>query len=191
MWKVSPAQLPTLARRRSIALARRVEMPIRLGPAAPYVWDGKALQVAPHMDFALITHEVAHWLLCPRKRRTVPEYGLGTVFTFAWWESDAPRAPRILSRDAAEHEECLALMLGILYQGVLGLPWRESIDPFHRSVCPGTGACDERYLRSLATFETTYDDYADELRGRKLVDPDDQLPVRGRLRSWRPAAEIR
>jgi hypothetical protein len=96
-------------------------------------WNGAALNAAT--EAYVILHEVAHFVLAPRERRGLVEFGLGP-------------GPDTLDRDAAEHaaalpvlereaDEAAASLLGIFWEAALGQPalasfldqnWLEGVD---------------------------------------------------------------
>lgn len=87
-------------------------------PAAAFSWDGRAVRT--RSEASVLIHEVAHWLIAPPERRSLPDFGLGA----------GPETDRIAEADAArcvddavkEEEELLASMLGILFEAALGQP---------------------------------------------------------------------
>lgn len=86
-------------------------------------WNGKSVALdcmAPGARLiSSVVHDVAHWLVAPRQRRKVPDFGLGKGPDSGF---DAG-APRVVSLPKAREEECLASCLGILIERDLGLDW--------------------------------------------------------------------
>ena len=83
------------------------------GPEFGPAWTGQAI-AAKGMDYATIIHEVAHFMVAPRHRRSLVNYGLGAGVD--QWLA----APRIPSARTLE-EEARAGVLGVLYEIALGL----------------------------------------------------------------------
>ncbi len=44
-------------------------------PAEAYSWDGRVVSI--QTEASVLIHEVAHWLIAPSNRRTLPDFGLG------------------------------------------------------------------------------------------------------------------
>lgn len=87
-------------------------------PAAAFSWDGRLLRT--RSEASVIVHEVAHWLLCAPERRPLPDFGLG-----AGPESGLiaeAEAARCMDDTAAQEEEVLTSLLGILWEVELGQP---------------------------------------------------------------------
>ena len=88
------------------------------GSACAYNWDGVALDGAS--EAYVILHEVAHFLLAPSERRTLPDFGLGPgPDTRDRAGAEQVAALALLDR---EEDEAAASLLGILWEAVLGQP---------------------------------------------------------------------
>ena len=112
------ADLPA-HRRAAVALARSFGIStIDERPSAAYSWDGSRLRV--RSEASVIVHEVAHWQLCPPKRRALADFGLGAGPE----TGEKAAADRALAADFAtrQGEERLASLLGILWEAELGQP---------------------------------------------------------------------
>ena len=87
-------------------------------PAQAYSWDGGAVRI--RSEASVLIHEVAHWLLAPPERRTLPDFGLGAgPETGRVAEAEAARC---VSQAEKEEEELLSSLLGILWEAELGQP---------------------------------------------------------------------
>ena len=86
-------------------------------PAYYFSWDGQAMAI--DTDTSVIFHEIAHWQLASEPRRTIPDFGLGAGpetgnFLIA-------NRVKCLESNSIENEECLASLLGILWEVYFGL----------------------------------------------------------------------
>lgn len=106
-------------RRAALALARSCGIPVYPPRARRrFNWDGAALNGAT--EAYVILHEIAHFVLAPRRRRGLVDFGLGpgpdTI--------DRDRAERAaaLSLPAREEDEAAASLLGICWEAGLGQP---------------------------------------------------------------------
>ena len=114
------AEVDTSAHRRAAAgLANKLGIPVINGPPEDgFSWDGRAVRV--QSEASVLIHEIAHWLITPRSRRHLPDFGLGA----------GPETGRAAEANAAccvddltkEREEQRASMLGILIEAENGLP---------------------------------------------------------------------
>jgi hypothetical protein len=87
-------------------------------PAVAFSWDGRCLRV--ESEASVVLHEIAHWQICPPERRRLPDFGLGAgPETGRKAEADAAR---VVSDAAKQAEECLASLLGVLWEAALGQP---------------------------------------------------------------------
>ncbi len=105
--------------RAAIDFARRHGMAVHPpGAFCAYNWDGAALDGAT--EAYVILHEVAHFALAPRERRTLPDFGLGPG-PDTRDRAGAERAARlpILAREV---DEAAASLLGVLWEAELGQP---------------------------------------------------------------------
>ena len=81
-------------------------------------WDGRTIalryggRLRPVAD---IIHDLAHWLVCARSRRSLRDFGLGTG------PDGGEGAERVVSARTANDEEARASLLGIAIQRDLGL----------------------------------------------------------------------
>lgn len=88
----------------------------------PYTWNGRRLKLSDNPTASGILHEIAHWIVAPKWRRTKPGWGLGP-------EPSGDRCARTLVTDEfANNEERQASVLGILYERALGLDWWDTAD---------------------------------------------------------------
>jgi hypothetical protein len=87
-------------------------------PAAAFSWDGERLRT--ESEAYVILHEIAHWQICPPDRRRLPDFGLGAG-PETGRKADADAA-RVVSDETKQEEECLASVLGILWEADLGQP---------------------------------------------------------------------
>jgi hypothetical protein len=105
------------------AAARRLAGDFGIGvrdepPAVAFSWDGRWLRA--ESEASVVLHEIAHWQICPPERRRLPDFGLGAgPETGRKAEADAAR---VASDVAKQEEECLASLLGILWEAALGQP---------------------------------------------------------------------
>jgi hypothetical protein len=77
---LDPDQL--IALKKAKKFCERVGVPIRFATSekkntnCSYTWDGKLIR--PWFDtIEMQLHDVAHWLVCPKRRLKKPEFGLG------------------------------------------------------------------------------------------------------------------
>src|SRR5258708_34316949 len=88
------------------------------GTACAYNWDGAALDGAT--EAYVILHEVAHFLLAPPERRTLPDFGLGPGPDTR--DRDGAERAATVAVLARETDEATASLLGILWEAELGQP---------------------------------------------------------------------
>ncbi|MDR3514765.1 MAG: hypothetical protein P4M00_03050 [Azospirillaceae bacterium] len=85
-------------------------------PAVAFSWDGVCIRT--RSEPSVVIHEVTHWLVCSAERRRLYDFGLGAgPETGRAAEADAV-CP--LDWEARQREECLASLLGILWEAELG-----------------------------------------------------------------------
>jgi hypothetical protein len=96
-------------------------------------WDGAALNGAT--EAYVILHEIAHFVLAPRERRCLIDFGLGPGPDTL--DRDAAAQAAMLTPLAREADEAAASLLGILWEARLGQPalasfldqnWLEGLD---------------------------------------------------------------
>ncbi len=110
---------PLLNRKKAVSLARGWGIPIiNRMPVESYSWDGRAVSI--RTEAAVLIHEVAHWLIAPLNRRTLPDFGLGAGPETGW--AAQANAIRCVDDRTKEREELHASLLGILYEAALGFP---------------------------------------------------------------------
>ena len=108
-------------------LATHVGMPWSSEPPQDLTWDGSVGRFGG-LSSSNVVHEIAHWVVCPRKYRHLREFGLGNFlgsspqamedFTTRWGVSkDSSRADK---------EEEQVSMLGIQIEFRLGWDWRDT-----------------------------------------------------------------
>lgn len=88
-----------------------------LDPATGVSWDGTAMWGA--CEPTLILHEYGHWLVCPPERRARVDFGLGPGPETG--DKDRAAADACASFMTAQHEECLASLMGIALEARLGM----------------------------------------------------------------------
>lgn len=106
-------------RREAVAWARQCGVPVHPdGTVCDFNWDGAALD--PGTEAYVILHEIAHFLLAPPERRTLPDFGLGPG------PDTRNRAAAALAQTLAlaesEADEAAASLIGILWEAELGHP---------------------------------------------------------------------
>ena len=83
-------------------------------------WNG--IDIAGMNSSSNIIHDIAHWCLASKKRRKLPDFGLG----------DGPETPielpRLVSEKFQTTEERAASLLGILMEREHDLPWHRTWD---------------------------------------------------------------
>jgi hypothetical protein len=112
---------PTAAahHRDALALASRVGMAVRPGsPRLDFSWSGKALR--GDTEAYVLLHEVAHFQLAAPLRRHAIDFGLGPGPETG--DRAGAAAAASLFELAAEREEAMASLLGILWEAALGHP---------------------------------------------------------------------
>ncbi len=106
-------------RREAIAWARQCGLPVHPdGTICEFNWDGQALD--PGTEAYVILHEIAHFLLAPPERRTLPDFGLGPGPDTR--DRDAARRAQTLTLAESEADEAAASLIGILWEAQLGHP---------------------------------------------------------------------
>lgn len=121
-------------RREAVAWARECGLPVHPdGTICDFNWDGQALD--PGTEAYVILHEVAHFLLAPPERRTLPDFGLGPGPDTR--DRDAAQRAQSLTLAESEADEAAASLIGILWEARLGHPalasfldqnWLEGLD---------------------------------------------------------------
>lgn len=88
-------------------------------PLSTWGWDGE--NIATNNKASNIVHDVAHWLVCSKNRRRLPDFGL----------SQGPDSgisiSRIVTYKKERKEEARASLLGILIERKLGMRWKETL----------------------------------------------------------------
>jgi hypothetical protein len=118
----------------ALAFARRCGMAVHPPDVAcRFNWDGTALNSAT--EAYVILHEIAHFVLAPRERRCLIDFGLGPGPDTL--DRDAAAQAAMLTPLAREADEAAASLLGILWEVWLGQPalaslldqnWLEGLD---------------------------------------------------------------
>ena len=92
------------------------------GSSSPSFWDGRRFHVTWDLTIPSdFVHEVAHWILAPKSRRAIRDFGLGPP---PFYESSSPL---IVSTEYAENEESMASILGIAMERAMGwLNWKDT-----------------------------------------------------------------
>lgn len=106
-------------RAKAVVLAARFGIPtLDEDPAVAFSWDGRAIRT--RSETSVVFHEIAHWQIAPRERRSLPDFGVGA----------GPETGRVDEANAAirvdaatrEEEENLSSLLGILWEVEYGEP---------------------------------------------------------------------
>ena len=106
-------------RREAVAWAHRCGVPVHPdGTICDFNWDGAALD--PGTEAYVILHEIAHFLLAPPQRRTLPDFGLGPGPDTR--SRDAAKRAQTLTLAESEADEAAASLIGILWEAQLGHP---------------------------------------------------------------------
>jgi len=121
-------------RQEAVAWARQCGVPVHPdGTVCDFNWDGEALD--PGTEAYVILHEVAHFLLAPPERRTLPDFGLGPGPDTS--DRDTATLAQTLTLAESEADEAAASLIGILWEAELGHPalasfldqnWLEGLD---------------------------------------------------------------
>jgi hypothetical protein len=106
------AQALDLCRAFGLAVARDLD------PADGLTWDG--YRVAGRMEPSVLIHEVAHYQCAAPDRRALPDFGLGVGPESG--RGEPARLARRVWGVAADVEEALASLLGILWEAEYGQP---------------------------------------------------------------------
>jgi hypothetical protein len=103
----------------AVALAEANGIPTRdEPPASAFSWDGAVLRA--QSEPWVILHEIAHWLICPPERRSLPDFGVGAG-PESGRKAEADRA-RVVDDEAQQEDEAMASLLGVLLEAELGQP---------------------------------------------------------------------
>jgi hypothetical protein len=103
----------------ALALATRVGMAVQAGsPSLDFSWNGKALR--GDTEAYVLLHEVAHFQLAAPLRRHIIDFGLGPGPETG--DRVGAAAAASVFGLAAEREEAMASLLGILWEAALGHP---------------------------------------------------------------------
>ncbi len=118
----------------ALAFARRRGIPVHPpGTKCRFNWDGSALGGAT--EAYVILHEIAHFVLAPPERRTLPDFGLGPGPDTL--DREAAEGATVLDMLAGARDEAMASLLGIIWEARLGQPalasfldqnWLEGLD---------------------------------------------------------------
>ncbi len=87
-------------------------------PSAGLSWDGASVSVG--MEPSVIIHEVAHYQVAAPDRRHLIDFGLGAGPETG--DKDRANADQRVGGVAAEVEEALASLLGVIWEAALGQP---------------------------------------------------------------------
>lgn len=106
-------------RHKALAIARNAGMAVHpRGTRSRFNWDGAALDGAT--EAYVILHEVAHFVLAPPERRSLPDFGLGPGPDTR--DRTAAEAATVVALAEREEDEIQASLLGILWEAALGQP---------------------------------------------------------------------
>jgi hypothetical protein len=121
-------------RQQALAAARGHGMAIHPAGTRPgFNWDGAALD--GDTEAYVILHEAAHFLLAPRERRRLVDFGLGPGPDTR--DREAAERAAVLPLIERDADEAAASLLGILWEAALGQPalasfldqnWLEGLD---------------------------------------------------------------
>lgn len=102
------------------SLAGRIGVSLDPSRVPGVQWDGKSIAVG-NQELSSVIHDIAHYAVCPRWRRSKIDFGLGLGpdSTADGVISDDDCC--VVARDYAQSEEELASALGIVYEHELGL----------------------------------------------------------------------
>lgn len=103
-------------------LAKYFSIPINEENVSDHNWDGKAIYLENLYDYSHLIHEIAHWLVASKKRRKLPEFGLGDPNGFGITGDNL----LILTFKKAQAEEERASAIGILAEKFLGFDWKRT-----------------------------------------------------------------
>lgn len=103
-----PSELHAIAR--ILKFAHEIGIPVApRHPEHSWAWDGRTLATVK-MNASDLAHDIAHWLVCSKKRRSMPDYGL----------EDGPQSgiklKRKIKRAKEQIEEEHASILGMLIE---------------------------------------------------------------------------
>jgi hypothetical protein len=136
------------------------------GSECRFNWDGVALN--GDTEAYVILHEIAHFVLAPRERRCLIDFGLGPGPDTL--DRDAAAQAAMLTPLARAADETAASLLGILWEARLGQPALASF-------------LDQNWLEGLdRSAPTHFTAVLGELQRRGLLalDPRSALPIRSR-----------
>ena len=159
-------------RQEALELARRFGVPMHPPGTRPaFNWDGTALDI--DTEAYVILHEIAHFVLAPRERRGLVDFGLGPGPDTR--DRDAAERAALLPVSKRDADEAEASLLGILWEAALAQPALASF-------------LDQNWLEGLKrSAPAHFTGVFDALRRRGLIDP-----VLRRRADGQPAArEIR
>lgn len=89
-----------------------------------YSYDGYSIAIYDDLDgrifrsYSNILHDIAHYVVCPEKRKRMPEFGLGTSP-----DNETKVLSRVVNADTAFAEEAMASALGIVWEKEIGYDW--------------------------------------------------------------------
>ena len=103
----------------ALAFARHCGMAVHPpGTECRFNWDGTALN--GDTEAYVILHEIAHFVLAPRERRELIDFGLGPGPDTL--DREAAERAAVLTPLARDEDEAAASLLGILWEARLGQP---------------------------------------------------------------------
>jgi len=109
-----------LAQKYGVKLAKRAA---RKG----YVFDGKTIALYDYNTVARydthVIHDIAHYVVASRRRRKLPEFGLGSSPDITRF-----RGKLVVSPKFAQKEEALASALGIYWEREFGMDWKSTFE---------------------------------------------------------------
>ncbi len=143
-------------RREALALARRFGVPTHPPGTRPaFNWDGNALDI--DTEAYVILHEIAHFVLAPRERRGLVDFGLGPGPDTR--DREAAERAALLPVSKRDADEAEASLLGILWEAAFAQPALASF-------------LDQNWLEGLERSAAAhFTGVFDRLRRHGLIDP--------------------
>jgi hypothetical protein len=117
----------TLIRRRRIDdLAKKVGCPLNWNRAPGVQWNGKSV-ACKDQDASNIVHDIAHYAVATKKARKSLDYGLGAGPDTKHGSYTYDAMDPIYTYDECRAIERKASALGIYWERMLKLPWKDTL----------------------------------------------------------------